>query len=62
MSRSGGKYRNPHVLDARKRKGTPHEAEKRRFAEELRQKELDEELQNMWPSRLTDLDGWRDET
>lgn len=56
MSKSGRKYRDPHVLDARKRKAGPHEPDKRKMAEELKQKELDEELQDAWFSGLGDED------
>ena len=46
MSRSGRKFRDPFHEDARKRKGGPIDPDKRTKLEELRQQELDDELQN----------------
>lgn len=48
MSRSGRKFRDPFNEDARKRKGGPIDPDKQRLVEELRQQELDDELQDMW--------------
>jgi len=48
MSKSGRRYRNPHAMDAKKRKAGPIADEHRQRLEELRQQELDDELQDMW--------------
>lgn len=44
MSRSGSRYRDPFNIDARRRKGAPHEPKKRKRIEELTEKELEDQL------------------
>lgn len=48
MSKSGRKYRDPHNVDAHKRKAGPHEPAKRKEIERARATELDH-----------DIDSWR---
>lgn len=48
MSRSGRRFRDPHTLDARRRKAGPIGRGLRHVREELERDELDNELQNMW--------------
>lgn len=63
MSRSGTKYRDPFNLEARRRKSHPIASQKRRWEEEQRARELDEELQDMWhddgPQDKELEDEWR---
>lgn len=45
MSRSGRRYRDPHNIDARKRKAGPIGPSKRQMERELLERELDEEAE-----------------